>query len=119
MDGEHRQVMGGGIVDVAAVGLELERDTRVGEKLEDLPAMRHSERLASAESNIRDAESNDVPGEFQRLVSREFVAPSLVGTGLLAAGDTVRAAAVSQLPGNKKRRAVLVDRVPLHSGMLR
>ena len=39
-DGERREPIGGGVVDAAAVGLDLERDARRGEPLEDLPAVR-------------------------------------------------------------------------------
>ena len=40
LNAERRQPVGGGVVDAAAVGLELERDAGAGEQLEDLPAMR-------------------------------------------------------------------------------
>ena len=41
------------VVDAAAVGLDLEGDAVRGEDLEDLPAVRHAERLAAAERDVR------------------------------------------------------------------
>ena len=52
--------------------------------------------------------------ERQRLVTPELVAPRLVGTGLLAAGEAARLAAVGQLPGDEQGRTVIVGRAPLH-----
>ena len=104
-DVERRQPVGGGIVDAAAVGFDLERDAAAGEDLEELPAMRHAERLAAAERDIGDAGLDDAPREVERLVAAKLIAPRLVGAGLLAARDAARAAAVGQLPGKEKGRA--------------
>ena len=84
--------------------------------LEELPAMRHAERLAAAEGDVGDAGLDDAPREVERLVAAKLIAPRLVGAGFLAAGDAARAAAVGQLPGKEKGRPVLIDRAPLHRG---
>ena len=104
------------VVDAAAVGLDLEGDAGAGEDLEELPAMRHAERLAAAERNVGDAELADAPREVERFVAAKLVAPRLVGAGFLAARDAARAAAVGQLPGEEEGRPVLVDRAPRHRG---
>ena len=78
--------------------------------LEQLPAVRHAERLAAAEGDVGNAGSDDAAGELERLVAVELVAPGAVRAGFLAAGDAARAAAVGELPGKKKGRAVLVNR---------
>ena len=56
----------------------------------------------------------DAPGEVERLIAAELIAPRLVGSGFLAARDAARATAVCQLPSEKKGRPVLIDRAPLH-----
>src|SRR5262249_49828117 len=101
---------GGYAGQAAAVGLDLEGGPVVGEELEELPAMRHAERLAAAECRIGDAELADATREIERLVAPKLIPPNAVGPGLLAAGDTLRVAAVGQLPGKKKGRPVLVER---------
>jgi hypothetical protein len=112
LDGEFGQTVGGGIVDAAAIGLELERDAAVGENLEEFPAMRDTERLAAAEGRVRDAGFDDAPREVECLVAPKLVSPSSVGPGFLAARDATRAAAVGQLPGDEQSGAVLVNRAP-------
>ena len=68
--------------------------------------MRRAERLAAAEGNIGDAGVGDARGDVQRLVARQLVAPRLVRAGFLAAREAARAAAIGQLPGEEKGRAV-------------
>src|SRR5207244_6253229 len=97
----------------ATVGLELERSACARKRLEKLPAMGYSERLAAAERNIRNAEAIDLARDRQRFVARRFIGPRLVGSGFFATGDATRIAAIGQLPGDKKRRAVLLDRTSL------
>jgi hypothetical protein len=89
-----------------------------GEQLDHLPEVRHAERLAAAESDIRNTERNDAAGEVERFVAIELVAPGPVRTGLLAAGDAACCAAVGKLPGKKKGRAVFMYRAPRHCGPL-
>jgi hypothetical protein len=72
--------------------------------------VRHAERLAAAEGDVRNAGLGDAARELERLFPVELVAPGAVRAGLLAAGDTARAAAIGKLPGKKKGRAKLVDR---------
>src|SRR5690349_15330033 len=59
-------------VDVAAFGLELERDAAVGQRLEDFPGMGNTERLAAAECRIGNAGGNDVAGDAERLGARQL-----------------------------------------------
>ena len=80
--------------------------------------MRHAERLAAAECDIRNPERGDAPPKLERLVAVELIAPGAVGTRFLAAGYATRAAAVGELPGKKKGRAVFVYRAPRDSGQL-
>jgi len=110
--GQVTQAIGGAFVDAGAVGLELDRDATGGEALEDAPSMRGTERLAAAEGDVGDAERGDAVGERERLARAQLVAPSLVGAGLLAAREAARAAAVGQLPGEKKGRRVFIDGAP-------
>src|SRR5205823_7337826 len=111
-NGQCGQPISGGIVDAATVGLELERSACARKRLEKLPAMGYSERLAAAERNIRNAEAIDLARDRQRFVARRFIGPRLVGSGFFATGDATRIAAIGQLPGDKKGRAVLLDRTP-------
>ena len=83
-----------------------------------VPAVRHAERLAAAEGDVGNAGIDDAAREVERLVAAELVAPGAVGAGFLAAGDAARAAAVGELPGKKKGRAVFVYRAPRHCGQL-
>ena len=76
LHGERREAVGGGVVDAAAVGLELERDAGRREHVEDVPAMRHAERLAAAERDIGDAGVGDAPREVERLVARRARRPT-------------------------------------------
>jgi hypothetical protein len=78
--------------------------------------MRHAERLAAAECRIGDAELADATREIERLVAPKLIPPSAVRPGLLAACDTLRVAAVGQLPSKKKGRPVLVERAPQRCG---
>jgi hypothetical protein len=112
VDGELGEAVGAGGVDAAAVGLELDRDAARDEALEDAPRVRNAERLAAAEGDVGNAGGGDRVGEGERLVRRQLVAPGLVGAGLLATGEAARAAAVGQLPGEKKGRRVLIDGAP-------
>jgi hypothetical protein len=64
LDAEPGQALGGALVDAAAVGLDLERDPARGEALEDLPAVRHAERLAAAEGDVRNAGLGDAAREL-------------------------------------------------------
>jgi hypothetical protein len=105
--------VGAGGIDVAALGLELERHAALREDLEDLPRMGHAQRLAAAEGGIGNSSGYDLPRDIERLGARELVAPGLVGAGFLAAGEATRAAAVGELPCNEKGRPVLLDRAPL------
>jgi hypothetical protein len=114
IDAERGDAVGGGVVDAAAVGLELERDAARGEAVEHVPAVRDAERLAAAESDIRNAGFADGAGELERLVPAQLVAPRLVGARLLAAREAAGAAAVGQLPGKKEGRSVIVYGAPLH-----
>src|SRR5262249_60567524 len=118
-DGERLDPVGGHVVDATAVGLDLEGNPVLGEDLEELAAMRHAERLAAAECRIGDAELADATREIERLVAPKLIPPSTVGPGLLAARDTLRVAAVAQLPGKKKGRPVLVERTPRRCGRRR
>src|SRR5215467_1825725 len=111
-DCERLDPVGGHVVDATAVGLDLECNPVLGEDLEELPAMRHAERLAAAECRIGDAELADATREIERLLAPKLIRPSAVWPGLLAARDTLRVAAVGQLPSKKKRRPVLVERTP-------
>src|SRR4029079_19837030 len=94
--------------------LDCDTATACREAVEDIPAMRDAERLAAAEGDEGDAEIDDGAGEAERLVAAQLIAPGLVGAGFLAARQTARAAAVGQLPGEKKGRVVVIDRAPLH-----
>src|SRR4030095_5710918 len=109
-----REPIGRGRVDATPVGLDLERDPRGREDLENLPAMRDPERLTAPEGNEGNAGFRDAAREVERLVAGELVRPRFVRAGLLAARETARAAAVGQLPGKKKGRPVLIDRTPRH-----
>src|SRR5215471_16726720 len=111
-DRERLDPIGGHVVDATAVGLDLEGYPVLGEDLEELPAMRHPERLAAAECRIGDAELADATREIERLVAPKLIPPSAVGSRLLAARHTLRVAAVGQLPSKKKWRPVLVERTP-------
>ena len=106
-------MVGGGVVDPAAVGLDLERGSRGREDVEDFPRVGYAERLAAAEGDVGNALGGDVAREAQRLVTRQLVAPCLVGTGFLAAGDAAGAATVGQLPGDEEGRTVIGDRAPV------
>ena len=68
-DGKARQALGRALVDAAAVGLDLERDAARGEPLEDLPAVRHAERLAAAEGDVGNAGLDDAAREAERLIA--------------------------------------------------
>ena len=70
LHGERGEAVGGGVVDAAAVGLELERDAGRGEPLEDVPACGDAERLAAAEGDIGNAGVGDASREVERLVAR-------------------------------------------------
>src|SRR5262249_48375278 len=118
-DGERLDPVGDRVVDATAVGLDLEGNPVLGEDLEELPAMRHAERLAAAECHIGDAKLADTTREIERLVGPKLIPPSVVGPGLLAARDTFRVAAIGQLPGKKKGRPVLTQRTPRHCGRRR
>src|SRR5262252_8260080 len=113
-DGERLDPVGGHVVDATAIGLDLEGNPVLGEDLEELPAMRHAERLAAAECRIGNAELADATREIERFVAPQLIPPSAIGPGLLAARDALRVAAVGQLPGKKKGRPVLVERMPRH-----
>ena len=102
LDAKRGQPVGGGVIDAAAVGLELERDAGVGQTVEEVPAVRRTERLAAAEGNVGDAGVGDAPRDVERLVARQLVAPGLVGSGFLAACDAAGAASVGQLPGKER-----------------
>ena len=78
LDGERREPVGCGIVDAAAIGLELEGDAAVGENLEEVPAMRDTERLAAAEGRVRNAGFDDASREVQRFVAPELIGPRVV-----------------------------------------
>jgi hypothetical protein len=97
------------LVDMAAVGLDLQCDAAGGEELEQLPGVRHPERFAAAEGDIRNTRSDDAAGEVEGLAAGELVAPGAVRARFLAAGDAARAAAVGELPGKKQRRAKLLN----------
>jgi len=112
VDGELGKPFGAGRVDAAAVGLELDGDAARGEPLEDAPGVVDAERFTAAERDVGDAGSGDRVGERERLARAQLVAPCPVGPGLLAAGDAARAAAIGQLPGEKKGRCVLIDGAP-------
>jgi hypothetical protein len=75
--------------------------------------MGHAQRLAAAEGCVGNSRGHDLARDIQRLGARELVTPRLVGSGLLAAGEAARAAAIGELPGNEKGRPVLLDRTPL------
>jgi len=75
--------------------------------------MGDAQRLAAAESGVGNSRGNDLARDIQRFGTSELVAPCLVGTGFLAAGEAARAAAVGELPGNEKGRPVFLDRAPL------
>src|SRR5262252_4523223 len=89
-DGERLHPVGGHVVDATAVSLDLQGNPVLREDLEELPAMRHAERLATAECHVGDAELADAAREIERLVAPKLVPPSVVGPGLLAARDTSR-----------------------------
>jgi hypothetical protein len=99
-------------VDVAPVGLELERNAGAREDLEEVPGVGDAERLATAERDVGNTGRRDGACEGERLLARELVAPRAVGPGLLAARDAARAAPVRQLPGDEERRPVRIDRAP-------
>jgi hypothetical protein len=48
--------------------------------------VRHAQRLAAAEGDIRDARGDDAAGKVERLAAVKLVAPCPVGAGFLAAG---------------------------------
>jgi hypothetical protein len=78
VDSKRREPVGGGIVDAAAVGFDLERNARRSEDPEQVPAMRDTERLAPAEGDIGDAGLRDPPCEREGFVAAKLVAPRLV-----------------------------------------
>ena len=98
------------LVDVAAVGFDLQRDAARDEQLQDFPEVRRAERLAAAERDVGNAGGDDAAGEFERLAPVELVAPGAIRPRFLAAGDAARAAAIGELPRKKKGRAKLVNR---------
>ena len=116
LDAKRCQPVRSGVIDAAAIGLELQCDAGVGQAGEEVPAMRRAERLAAAEGDIGDAGVDDARGDVQRLVARQLIAPRLVRSGFLAACDAAGAASIGQLPGEKKGRPVRVDRAPCHYG---
>ena len=61
----------------------------------------------------------DAPRESERVVAPKLILPSAVRPGLLAARDTLRVAAVGQLPSKKERRPVVVERTPQRCGRRR
>ena len=119
VDRKRRDPVGGSVVDPATIGLDLERDPGGGKDFEEFPAVRDAERLTAAEGDVRNPEVDAAPCEVERLVASKLVVPRVVGAGFLAAGDAARAAAVRQLPGEKKGRSVLIDRAPRIADQLR
>jgi hypothetical protein len=113
---ERGDAVGRAVVDAARVGLELDGDPGRRQPVENVERMRHGERLAAAKGDVGNAGVDDAFGEVERLIARQLVAPRLVRAGLLAAGEATRAAAVGELPGEKKGRVVLEYRAPLHCG---
>jgi hypothetical protein len=109
-DAEPREAPGGALVDVAAVGFDLQGDAACGEQLDNVPEVSHAERLAAAERDIGNAAGRDAAGELERLAPIELVAPGAVRAGFFAAGDAARAAAIGELPRKKKGRTKLVNR---------
>ena len=95
------------------VALKLETDGS-REPFEDIPAVRHAERLAAAEGDEGNAEIDDGAGQAERLVAAQLIAPGPAGAGFLAAGKAACAAAVGQLPGKEKGRIVVIDGAPPH-----
>jgi hypothetical protein len=112
IDGELGNPVGAVRVDAAAVGLELDGDAARDESLEDAPGVVDAERLAAAEGDVGDAGVGDRLGEDERFAGAQLVTPRPVGAGLLATRETTRAAAIGQLPGEKKGRCVLIDGAP-------
>jgi hypothetical protein len=80
--------------------------------------MGRAEGFASAESYVWNAGIHNAPGEIQSLGAIQLIAPGPVGAGLLAAGEAARGAAIGQLPGKKKGRAVFAYGAPRHYGLL-
>jgi hypothetical protein len=111
-----RDAIGRGVVDVAAVGLELEGNAAAREDVEERPRVRRAQRLAAAECDIGNPGGDDALREVQRFGGRELVAPGLIGAGFLAAGDATGAATVGQLPRDEEGRPVLLDRTPRQCG---
>src|SRR5262249_45254140 len=107
---------GGHVVDSTAVGLDLEGNPVLGEDLEELPAMRHAERLAPAECPIGGAQLAGATREVKPLLAPKLIPPSRVRPAPLAERDTLRVAAIGQLPSKKKGRPVLVERTPRRCG---
>ena len=109
---EPRQAIGRSVVDARAVGFDLECNAARREQLEQIPEMRRTERLAAAECYIGNPGCDDALCEVERLGAIQLIAPGPVGPRLLATGEAARRAAVGQLPGKKKGRAVLADGTP-------
>ncbi len=79
--------------------------------------MGYTERLATAEGNVRYAGLDNAEGEVESFGSVEFVAPGLVRPRFLATRYAASRTAIGQLPGKKKGCAVSVYRAPLGRGM--
>jgi hypothetical protein len=113
-----RQTVRGTGIDVAAVRLELDTDSGRRKTLEDLPAMRHTERLAAAECDIGNLRLDDLLREIQGLIPRQLIGPASIGSRLLATREARRRTAVGQLPRDYEWRAVFVDLRARHPGAL-
>ena len=109
-----RQRGGGRAVDQAAIGLDLERHTGVRQNREQIPAKLNRQRLAAAERDIGNVERNRLPRQIECLGPLQFIGPSPIGTGLLATSQALRFTAVGQLPGQKKRGGIIVQRPARH-----
>ena len=110
---ERREPICGCVVDARTVGLDLERDARSRQLVEEFPAVRDGERFTTAEGYIGNARLDDAPGEVQGLPALEFVGPRIARPRRFAARNAAPGAAIRELPGDEQGRPVLVDRAAL------
>ena len=107
------QPVGGGIVDMAAVGFELEGDAARRRGSRRYPSNAGLRAVRRHRRRRRECRNPAIRRARSSAAARsQLVRPRAVGAGLLAAREAARAAAVGELPGKEKGRAVLLYRTP-------
>lgn len=74
--------------------------------------MRHAQRLTAPKGHVGNALGNEALRDLECRIALQLIIPSVSGTGFLAAGKAMRTAEVGQLPGDKQRCVVILDRAP-------